>query len=120
MHGNQCIIEFGLYLSAFSPLAKKCFKNRESLIGITQLQPEQYRKQAPDNSPDNTSDQELLTDCFMVHAEDILRNKRFLMAMMLIMMIRMCGNHSGMYIQYFTHILIFCPHYKRGFQISII
>jgi hypothetical protein len=51
------------------------------------LQTEQDRKQTTYNGPDDTRYQKLLTDRFVIHAEDILRDKRLvMMPMMFIMM----------------------------------
>jgi hypothetical protein len=57
------------------------FQNWKCGIRVSQLQAEQYGEQSPNDRPDNTGDQELFCNGFMVLAEDVLRNESLLMVM---------------------------------------
>src|SRR5687767_6567462 len=111
MNRNKCIIKFGLYHPTLCPLAKKCFQDWESLLWKSKLQAKQYGKQTPDDCPYHPCYQELFPDGFMILAENIFCDKRFLMMMdmVFIMMHIVVSYHVSVSMQwcFVTHNLFF-------------
>ncbi len=62
-------------MSACCPFTEEGLQYRESFIWVTQLQTEQHREHSTHDGPHDTGYQELLTNGFVILAENVLSNE---------------------------------------------